>query len=72
MSNEVTFLKNGPIQVTGPTKLVDQETGKEVVAAKWPVYLCRCGHSDNKPFCDGMHKKQGFVGACSKASMGPP
>ena len=28
--------------------------GKETIA------LCRCGHSENRPFCDGAHKSCGF------------
>jgi CDGSH-type Zn-finger protein len=25
------------------------------------IALCRCGHSANKPYCDGAHAKVGFV-----------
>jgi len=50
--------KNGPLKVTGNLEVVSG-TGRTVhrVSQTW---LCRCGQSKNKPFCDGSHRKVGF------------
>ena len=50
---------NGPYLVKGPVRLVDAE-GKEFTLTGDPIALCRCGHSANKPFCDGTHGRVGF------------
>lgn len=52
---------NGPIRVSGEVELVDAEGN--AFAEKATYYLCRCGHSKNKPFCDGTHKAEGFESA---------
>jgi 3-dehydroquinate dehydratase-2 len=51
--------KDGPNLVKGPLKLIDS-SGKETVIDRPWVALCRCGQSNNKPFCDGTHSKIGF------------
>lgn len=52
-------LENGPVEVTGPIVLVDAG-GAATTPSESPIYLCRCGQSADKPFCDGTHKKIGF------------
>ena len=47
----------GPLCLTGRIKV---EVGGEIVADTDDVALCRCGHSGNKPYCDGSHRKVGF------------
>ena len=47
----------GPLCLTGRIKV---EVGGEIVADTDDVALCRCGHSGNKPYCDGSHRKAGF------------
>jgi CDGSH-type Zn-finger protein len=55
----IRALKNGPYEVSGRPSLVDFE-GAGYPVEEDPIYLCRCGRSANKPFCDGTHKKVGF------------
>ena len=55
----IKTLKDGPYEVRGAIQLVDAKRA-EFNLAEDPVYLCRCGQSANKPFCDGTHSKVGF------------
>lgn len=59
---KITISENGPYVVSGEIELLDA-TGNAVAARGETVYLCRCGGSTNKPFCDGTHSKIGFEGA---------
>ena len=51
---------NGPLRLDGNLEIVSG-TGRTIDRAT-RAFLCRCGHSQNKPFCDGSHKAAGFVG----------
>jgi CDGSH-type Zn-finger protein/uncharacterized Fe-S cluster protein YjdI len=52
---------NGPLEVLGNLELCSG-TGRTVNRTQ-KTYLCRCGASGNKPYCDGTHKKIGFQAA---------
>jgi CDGSH-type Zn-finger protein len=63
-------LKDGPYQVSGSPAVLDSEGGAYPLQED-PIYLCRCGRSAGKPFCDGMHKKVGFqADGCVRVSAG--
>jgi CDGSH-type Zn-finger protein len=52
---KITALKNGPYKVEGPIELF---YGDLRVDTRQPtVFLCRCGASSKKRFCDGTHSK---------------
>ncbi|HDS07590.1 MAG TPA: CDGSH iron-sulfur domain-containing protein [Bacteroides sp.] len=59
---KATFRVNrgGPLEVTGKFRILDAR-GEEI-EKEGPVYLCRCGGSRNKPFCDDTHKTRDFKG----------
>jgi CDGSH-type Zn-finger protein len=55
---KVLGLPNGPLQVQGALEIVSG-TG-HTVNRVMQTYLCRCGGSANKPYCDGTHGRIGF------------
>jgi CDGSH-type Zn-finger protein len=59
----ITARKNGPYKVEGSIELFYDDQPVSVSAS--PVFLCRCGASSNKPFCDGTHTKIGFQAAAA-------
>ena len=60
--SSIKALKNGPYEVKGNPALLDYE-GAAYPGGEETIYLCRCGQSASKPFCDGTHKKVGFQAA---------
>ncbi|MBS0349208.1 MAG: CDGSH iron-sulfur domain-containing protein [Proteobacteria bacterium] len=55
---KVSVLKNGPLKVEGAIELL--QDGSPLALQGTTAFLCRCGASANKPFCDGSHSRTGF------------
>jgi CDGSH-type Zn-finger protein/uncharacterized Fe-S cluster protein YjdI len=55
---KVHALPNGPLLVRGQVRI--EGMGGQLIREDTRVALCRCGHSENKPFCDGSHRRVGF------------
>ena len=51
-------IKDGPLMLDGPMEII-AGSGRRIRATE-KAFLCRCGASANKPFCDGRHKEIGF------------
>ena len=56
----VTVLKNGPYHITGGVELIGDGIEFGEGASREHYTLCRCGASENKPFCDGTHRNINF------------
>jgi uncharacterized Fe-S cluster protein YjdI len=54
----IEVIPNGPVKVGGPCE-VQMPDGTSQTVEKG-VFLCRCGASTNKPFCDGSHRSADF------------
>jgi CDGSH-type Zn-finger protein len=56
----VKIMADGPIVLKGNFTLLYEGNKKEVHESM--ISICRCGVSDHMPFCDGQHRKAGFIG----------
>ncbi len=54
-ATKITINNNGSVKVEGDFEIFDREGNKYDLAGRDVIGLCRCGHSKNKPFCDGSH-----------------
>ena len=72
MATKITVNNNGSIRIEGDFTICDP-AGKEFgLAGRTTIGLCRCGHSQNKPFCDGSHRTCGFESMVEARELPPP
>jgi CDGSH-type Zn-finger protein len=71
--SEITASDNGPLRVTGENIVIKDGKGNTYdLAGRTAIALCRCGNSNNKPFCDGSHNRVGFQSVVTATKLPPP
>lgn len=55
-TTKITVNSNGSIKVEGDFEMVDKNGAVYNLQGREGISICRCGLSQNKPFCDGSHK----------------
>jgi len=58
--NSIMVRPDGPLICKGDMAILLLNADDDVILENKEFALCRCGHSSNKPFCDGTHKKENF------------
>jgi len=76
MAVKTTVLNNGPLRLeaSDPAELAIFDPAGNIfgLAGRTVISLCRCGHSANKPFCDGAHNREGFQSSCEARELPAP
>ncbi len=54
-ASKVTFRDHGQMMIEGDFVIEDSKGNTFDLSGRTKISLCRCGHSRNKPFCDGSH-----------------
>ena len=71
-ATKVTIFNNGPVLIEGDFEIVDANGAPFGLAGRTAIKLCRCGQSENKPFCDGNHNRKGFQSECAARELPAP
>jgi CDGSH-type Zn-finger protein len=72
VATKITINNNGSIKVEGDFTICDPSGNEFGLAGRTTIGLCRCGHSNNKPFCDGSHRAAGFASSVEARELPPP
>lgn len=71
--NAIVVINNGPYRLIGDNITIKDAAGNTFgLAGRTVISLCRCGHSQNKPFCDGTHARVGFQSEVEARELPPP
>ncbi len=68
---KITVKNDGPLRLEGAIALFDEDGRPWGLGARALVFLCRCGESSNKPFCDSSHNRSGFRSSCQAVELPP-
>lgn len=72
MPTKITVTKNASYRIeSDDMEIFDAIGGKYDLAGRTTITLCRCGHSNKKPFCDGSHKTCGFESEVAAYTLEP-
>ena len=69
---KITVRNHGPLRLEGEFTIEDSDAKAFGLAGRTVISLCRCGHSANKPFCDGAHNRAGFQSVVEARELPPP
>lgn len=70
-TTRITVRNDGSLRVEGDFEIADQDGKVFGLTGRTKVGLCRCGHSETKPFCDGAHKKVNFQSVVQAHDLPP-
>jgi len=71
MPAKITVTNNGSYRIEGEFEIYDAAGNKYDLAGRTVISLCRCGHSNKKPFCDATHRTAGFQSVCEAYALEP-